>query len=163
MNKKAVINYFDGLVSEVDIQVEQFFLDNRYSNNKELFDKINAMRDRNLREINECLEYNLLMLKDDQGLIEIPLEWIFERFCFQIKTPQCEANDIEQFKNRLISTNKYLTKAEIECLQVILNFMPGIKPVPNTVQRKQLEERVFSLKIDRRCEVDISKINKLVF
>jgi hypothetical protein len=160
MNKKAVINYFDGLVSDIDLQVERFFLANRYSSNKELFNKVNVMRDQNLAEINECLEYNLSLLKDDQGFIELPFEWAFERFCFQIKKPQSNINDTEQFNYMLISTNKYLSKAEIECLQVILNFMPGVKPVPSSVQRKQLEERVFSLKIDPRCEVNISIIKK---
>jgi hypothetical protein len=155
MNKRAVINYFDGLVSEMEYQVEQFVIANRYSNNKGLCDKINMMKDRNLREINECLEYDLLMLKDDQGCIEIPFEWIFERFCFQIKIPQCDINDTERFDYRLVSTNKYLTKAQIESMQVIINFMPGIDHMPYSVYRRRLEKLVFNIKADPICEVNV--------
>jgi hypothetical protein len=137
-------DYFDGLVSDIDLQVELFIRNNLHC--EQLVDEANAARDAYIAEIRECEAYNMSLLTDEkddkldepQQQITQPkepelnpavaatdenasIELLFKRFCFIIELYKGRVGD-EHFSWRLFSTDRYLTPAEIISFQELLKF-----------------------------------------
>ena len=56
-NKLRIIKYFDDLRAKVDLLVELYNIDNRH--NQQRVDEMNTAREQWLKEIDECLAFNI--------------------------------------------------------------------------------------------------------
>jgi hypothetical protein len=118
--KLKIIEYFDSLVSKIDLLVELYIDDNLQ--NQTLVDKVNKARLEWLKEIEDCLKFNISKCtetKEDAPPIEDTE--LFERFCFLIEF-NGDVLMSGRFTWRLISTDMYLRPGQIEFFQEVLKF-----------------------------------------
>jgi len=145
MNKEVVIKYFDDLKVKLDLLVELFFIDNQLTISEQTIDKVNATRESYLKEIRECLEHNIVLLRENKSLEKLPNEQLFVKFCFLIETPIDTTANHEQFGWLLISTDIYLTETKIMCFQELLKLMAIKNVKPDYFQELTLHKCVDTL------------------
>jgi hypothetical protein len=119
-NRLEVSQYFEALVSELDLHVELFIKDNIH--NEPHVAEINKVREAWLKEIRECEEQNLSLLLENETQL-IPNEERCKRFCFLVEVVMYTTENCP-FCWRLVSTNRYLKPGEIKCFQELLKFIP---------------------------------------
>jgi hypothetical protein len=143
-NRMKLSDYFDGLVSDLDLQVELFIIKNIHC--QRLVNEVNATRDVYIAEIRACEAYNMsLLIKNNDHELGESQQWttqpnkpelatavtvmdenastelLFKRFCFIIELYKESVGD-EQFNWRLFSTDRYLKSGEIISFQEMLKF-----------------------------------------
>jgi hypothetical protein len=113
MFKIRISDYFDSLISKIDVVVESKVAKNQLDTN--LLSKLNKQRDDFIKEINYVQAYNLRALSDldSKPNEELSNDELFPKFCFVIKVPEKFSQN--EIGLRLIVTDKYLTECQIEC------------------------------------------------
>ena len=118
MNKLRIINYFDALVSQVDLQIELYIAGYQHvANSQTYIDKLNLTREEWIAEIRECETFNLAHCQHNKEPIQDKI--LFKRFCFIFEWNRNVLND-GLFTFRLISTDMFLSENEIRCFQVVI-------------------------------------------
>jgi hypothetical protein len=129
MNKIKLIKYFDDLISELDLRVETAISNNCHDEN--LIAGFNKQRDVFINEIRYVEAYNLRSLADlnPEQENELINDDLFSKFCFFIEFVERNKDQIYSYDKlveqeiglRLIITDKYLTKDQIRCFEVLFN------------------------------------------
>ncbi len=137
--------YFDGLVSELDVRIETLISDNIQDH--ELVSKMNLVREDFIRQIRDCQSINMTNLPNIQANTSQPTNnELFKSFCFFIDVDKEEAevhlskwNNVVAFIGwHLIVLDTYLAPAQIQCFQEILKFLPC-----NYYDVKERDKNVF--------------------
>jgi hypothetical protein len=149
--KLKIIEYFDKLVSKLDLAVERSIYQNCYD--EELISGLNKQRDAFINDIHQVQDFNLRVLSDkpikaDQELSD---EDLFPKFCFFIEYFEKTNDSIieldqlvaEEIGFRLIVTDKYLTDGQIECYNKFSNFNNMENGISGKDNSKYLVELLF--------------------
>jgi hypothetical protein len=103
---------------------------NRSYRKPRLFSNINSLREEMLQEIRQCNEFNMRALANlCNEKRAISVEELFPVFCLLVELDQPKViNETTQelhtlFRHRLIVTDKYLNKTQIQCYQETLKPM----------------------------------------
>ncbi len=146
--KLKIAEYFDVLINKLDVAVETSTYKN--CNDQELIYGLNRQRDAFLAEINQVQEFDLRALsekviKPDQ---EVSDEDLFAKFCFFIKYDQSKSKETIEIDQqvakeiglRLIVTDKYLTRRQIEFYEKVFD---SILPIDKSTERKEQACKAF--------------------
>jgi hypothetical protein len=125
-NKFRIQDYFDTLISRLDLAVETAISENHYDVN--LINELNNKRDAFINEIRDVQAFNLKALSDlnTEPHRELTNSELFPKFCFliQIRSDQTytyEKLAEQEFGLKLIVTDMYLTEAQIKCYAEYFN------------------------------------------
>ncbi len=134
----ALSEYFDGLVSELDLKIEIVIRDNIHD--QELVGRVNLVRDEFIVAIRECEALNTAhRSKQDKSVaaaavkVEPPQQFV--SYCFFIETSEpgerhevaplsSWSNLLDFLGTRLVVVDSYLSREQIKCFQEILKFTP---------------------------------------
>jgi hypothetical protein len=121
-----VDNFFENLINKIDLEVELFISENiefYHDQSHPHFAKINEWREACIVEIRACKDHNLALINSETA--QLPFEQRIKRFCFLASFMDTVYNSANPLGHTLISTDKYLTKAEITCFETLAKFLPG--------------------------------------
>jgi hypothetical protein len=129
-NKIKIVDYFAGLINQLDLKVETLLIENELDEN--LTSCINKLRDTFINEIRYVEAYNLRSLSDmeigpDEALTESDL---FTKFCFFIKHVEKKEKKTfyinqlaeQEIGLRLVVTDRYLDNLQIKCCETLVNY-----------------------------------------
>jgi hypothetical protein len=119
-NKIRISEYFDKLISKIDLAVETRAAKNQLDTS--LLTSLNKQRDDFIKEINYVQAYNLRALSDLDSKLgeEISNEELFPKFCFVVEVPESLARN--EIHSRLIVTDTFLTEGQILCFEELFCF-----------------------------------------
>jgi hypothetical protein len=181
-NRVKLSDYFDGLVSDLDLQVELYIKKNIHC--QRLVDEVNATRNVYIAEIRSCEAYNmsLLNVNNDSVLEEssqqtkqpnkpesamnvtvvdenASTELLFKRFCFIIELYK-DSVENEHFSWRLFSTDRFLKPGEITSFQEMLKFTVECSRVNFDLKLAKCSlERLFT---DVDLNPEVNKFKKIM-
>ena len=121
MNRLRIVDYFDSVVNQTDLKVEEFIRDyQNVVNGEPYIDEINSAREKWIAEIRECEAFNLAECGENKEPIED--RQLFKRFCFLFEWTRDFLNN-SLFTWRLVSTDKWLSEKQIVCFQALIKHL----------------------------------------
>jgi hypothetical protein len=122
--------YFDWLIRKLDLIVETLMSES-FADNK-LIAKYNDYRSAFIKEIHkaQALNERVLSNRNNSHKEEVKIDDLFPHFCFFInESPKkgmneftCENSVAKDIGLRLVVTDKYLTKAQVECFENLFYY-----------------------------------------
>jgi hypothetical protein len=152
-NNLKLNNEFEALITDLDVQVELFLLQNNNWIDQISVDNINLLRDEYIKEIRGCEAFNMSFVKDEHQGIDLSFEFLFKKFCFLVESAKNRFKS-GHFRWRLVITDRYLTRAQIKCFQEILKFVScDMCDFEKMIARKSLNTLFTNIRIDQNWPV----------